>query len=107
MKTNAIAGMVLLIVLIFSSTPSAAFECNGRIISLGDMKAEVLMKCGEPVLKDTREENSIERIDVNTLQKRTVIIDEWTYNLGPASFIRYLRFENGKLVDIRTGDYGY
>ncbi|MBW1954196.1 MAG: DUF2845 domain-containing protein [Deltaproteobacteria bacterium] len=29
------------------------------------------------------------------------------YNLGPNRFIRILRFENGRLVDITTGDRGY
>ena len=36
-----------------------------------------------------------------------ILIEEWTYNLGPTRFIRYLIFENGRLVDIKTGDYGF
>lgn len=36
-----------------------------------------------------------------------VEIEEWTYNLGSTRFIRYLIFENGVLVDIITGDYGF
>lgn len=94
--------------LVFVEASSAAsFRCGDRIASVGDTKAEVIMKCGEPVLKGSREENIIERIDANTKRKKTIIIDEWTYDLGPNSFIRILRFENGKLVDIKTGDYGY
>ena len=34
-------------------------------------------------------------------------IEEWEYNLGTGQFIRYLRFENGRLIRITTGDYGY
>ena len=36
-----------------------------------------------------------------------VQIEVWTYNLGSTQFIRYLTFKNGKLVDIRSGGYGY
>jgi len=39
--------------------------------------------------------------------KELVTVEEWEYNLGPGSFIRYLTFENGRLIKITTGDYGY
>jgi hypothetical protein len=39
--------------------------------------------------------------------KELVTIEEWEYNLGSNSFIRYLRFENGRLMRITEGDYGY
>jgi hypothetical protein len=80
---------------------------NDRIVSIGDAQADVMMKCGGPTLQDSREENIIERIDTDVRIKRTIIIDEWTYNLGPDSLTRTLRFENGELVDIQTGNYGY
>ncbi len=34
-------------------------------------------------------------------------VEEWTYNLGSNSFIRTLRFENGRLVSIKEGSYGF
>jgi hypothetical protein len=39
--------------------------------------------------------------------KELVTVEEWEYNLGPTKFIRYLRFENGRLIRITDGDYGY
>jgi hypothetical protein len=39
--------------------------------------------------------------------KEKVKIEEWTYNPGPTEFIRYLRFENGILTNISTGDKGF
>jgi hypothetical protein len=39
--------------------------------------------------------------------KELVTIEEWEYNLGSNRFIRYLRFENGRLTRITEGDYGY
>jgi hypothetical protein len=35
-----------------------------------------------------------------------VIVDEWTYDFGKNRFIRYLTFEQGKLVRITAGRYG-
>jgi hypothetical protein len=107
MRKLVFASILSLAVLILLEIAAVAFQCGDRIVSTGDTKAEVIMKCGEPTLKDSREESIIEKIDANTKQKKTITIDEWTYNLGPDSFIRILRFENGKLVDIQTGNYGY
>jgi len=41
------------------------------------------------------------------LAKELITIEEWEYNFGATQFIRYLRFENGRLREITTGDYGY
>ena len=107
MKKKVSVLMLALVVLVFWETPAFAFQCNDRIVSIGDAQADVMMKCGGPTLQDSREENIIERIDTDVMIKRTIIIDEWTYNLGPDSLTRTLRFENGELVDIQTGNYGY
>lgn len=84
-----------------------AFSCDGRVVSPGDTKPDVVTKCGEPAWKDAHEEQVTERLDETTKRKTTVIVDEWIYNFGPQSFLRILEFRNGKLADIRTGGYGY
>jgi hypothetical protein len=99
--------MFLLSVFVSWSAEAQTFRCDGKVISLGDTKADVIMKCGEPALKDSREEKIIEKADADTKRKITVIIDEWTYNLGPDMFMRVLKFTDGKLVDIREAGYGY
>jgi hypothetical protein len=87
-------------------TEPAARECSEQIVSVGDSKADVLAKCGEPSLKDTHVEEFREKLDGAT---RTVFVtvEEWTYNLGPSRFVRILTFRNSKLSGIRTGNYGY
>jgi hypothetical protein len=67
----------------------------------------VVSKCGDPVVRQTRQETITERTEPATKRQTTILVDEWTYNTGPDAFMRYLRFENGKLVEIRAGDYGY
>ena len=102
-----------------SDVLSADFRCGNNIISIGARKSEVLRKCGEPASTETweavRYKGSLgsrpvlpdEDLSRPFLVKELVTIEEWEYNLGPGQFIRYLRFENGRLIRITTGDYGY
>jgi hypothetical protein len=82
-------------------------ECSEQIVSVGDRTSDVIVKCGEPAWKDIRQEEFRENIDNGQARKTFVTIEEWTYNLGPNRFVRIFTFRNGKLVDIRTGGYGY
>jgi hypothetical protein len=129
MKRISFVILLSLTILILQVDPGFAFRCNGRIISAGDTKFDVLQKCGEPTFKDSWVENRISRDLYRDILPRNekgskrelerkdyreplfveeyVVIDEWIYNLGPTRFVRYLTFENGKLVRIRTGEYGY
>jgi hypothetical protein len=111
--------------LVTAPDPVLAFRCGTRLVSPGDTSAEVRAKCGEPSHTDSWEEERIQREFVIPyvpksgrsggyspyrepfLVKTRVKIEEWTYNLGPSSFTRYLRFENGRLVEIFTGSFGY
>jgi hypothetical protein len=106
MRRVIVVSLLLLAVFIASSAEADSFRCGDRVVLLGDTKAEVIIKCGDTDMKDSHEENIIKNIDPFTKQKVTVVVDEWTYNLGPDSLIRILRFENGRLVDIKTGGYG-
>ncbi len=79
----------------------------------------MLRKCGEPAnieaWEAVRYKGSLgshpllpdEDLSRHILIGEQVRIEEWEYNLGPGQFIRYLRFENERLIRITTGDYGY
>jgi len=126
MKTNRLYALSLVTVLIaFGLTdPSFAFRCGTELVDEGDTKYEVMHKCGEPDHIESWEEDRIQRdfglrreYDNRTgryncyrapfLVNEKVRIEEWTYNPGPTEFIRYLRFENGILTNIATGDKGF
>lgn len=121
---NRMASVVALLVLISfvaAVEDASAFRCGNRLANIGDTKGEVLRSCGEPTWRDVWGEDRIERVvgypyAVGSYYVGTripiytvvhVIVEEWTYNLGPNQFMRILRFENNRLVDIQTGDYGY
>jgi len=96
------------------------FRCGSKIIPIGERKTDVLRKCGVPLNVMTWEEVRTRRefgsgvLDPDPGFRRWplwveewVSIEEWEYNLGPNQFIRYLRFENGRLTRITEGDYGF
>lgn len=106
MKRTVISSLVYCALLFCFHSPAFAFRCGDRIVSIGDSKAEVVLRCGEPASKDGRTEEIIEKSDIDRKHRTRISIEEWTYNFGPDKFIRIYQFKNGKLVDIRTGDYG-
>lgn len=67
---------------------------DGRNISLGDRKLEVLVKCGEPMGSAAGGVAPVES-------------DQWSYNFGPDRFVYFIQFRYGKVYDIRTGGYGH
>jgi hypothetical protein len=94
------------------------FRCSsGRLVDVGDGMAEVADRCGEP-------DAAVHRTEVRRIRHRIshrvgdleesfieeqeveIPIDEWTYDLGPRSFVRTVVFENARVRDIATGSYG-
>jgi hypothetical protein len=114
---------VLLIVFLFLSVvpcaaPTDGCRCGNKLVSTGDTKSEVLANCGPPAWAEERTEERIERIHGDDYYDRGVLrepvygkvqvnVDEWYYNFGPTRFMQIFKFENGKLVSIENGNYGY
>ena len=114
-----------LILFLFAAGQARAFNddfhCGNKLVSLGDRKYEVLVKCGQPSYRDSHYERRIKRDfyrDLNPpreseryreplFAEETVEVEEWVYNFGSNRLLRFLTFENGILVSIETGDYGY
>lgn len=84
----------------------------GDLIAIGDKKIEVIMKCGEPALKDSHREeisDSVKDKKDGTLirHNRHVTREEWSYNYGPGRFMYFIEFENGEVVKVDHGDHGF
>ncbi|RPI38513.1 MAG: DUF2845 domain-containing protein [Nitrospiraceae bacterium] len=87
---------------LITAVDAYGLRCGDNLVDVGDRKIDVLAKCGEPVVIDEwYEEESFRRSSVS------IHVEEWTYNFGPTRFIYFLKFKNGQLVEIRTGDHGY
>jgi hypothetical protein len=116
-------GCLLTLILLHTTTSlvtASDFSCGAKIVTTRDRKYDVLRKCGEPSHVEGWEEMRIKgdlgfRLSEAQwgsdrwplLIKEPVTVEEWEYNFGPSRFIRYLRFENGRLIRITEGDYGY
>ena len=90
----------------FDGTPSTK-QCDSGELQPGISQYEILQRCGEPAFKDSREEEVLTAVDAHTSNVTVKHIDEWTYNFGPNKFLRILKFENGELVEVETGDRGF
>lgn len=92
-------------------SPLPRARCAARFRE-GETSYEVLTRCGEPAFRDAR-------VDVHTrvqgdaaspvllADSVEVTVEVWAYDFGPSTFVRLLTFEDGTLVRIETGGYGY
>ena len=74
----------------FAYTPDSfaatSFRCGKELVSLGDERVEVLIKCGEPMSKVWEYS----------------FVESWTYNPGKTGFMKRLIFSNGIITSIET-----
>lgn len=113
-------GLLIGLMLICSVQPVYGLRCGGSIVSKGDTKFQVINKCGEPESIESWQEERIKRdfyykhdpyrkgegYREPFLAKEYIRMEEWTYNFGPTTFIRYLLFENSRLKKISDGEKG-
>ena len=102
-----IALLILTLTLLWLDAYADSFSCGGGIISNDDRKADVVAKCGDPDFRDSHQEEVTQRWDRNMNEKIYITVEEWTYNLGPSQFMRIVVLKNGRVAEIRTGNYGY
>jgi hypothetical protein len=96
--------------LLFATAPAHAFRCGSRIITRGDPAEKILRFCGEPTSAQTRFSqrtyiSEYGRVYPGFIEE--LVIEEWTYNLGPHQLMRVVRLENGIVADIKHLGYGY
>jgi hypothetical protein len=111
------------------SQTAFALRCGSYVINEGMYKAEVYGKCGSATSVESHIErrstgnmfqnqqyyggqqnsypNSSFGYGQNNMVEVDIIVDEWIYNFGPSNLQQYLRFENGKLMEIRNLSRGY
>jgi len=95
------------------SNAASALRCGRELVRVGDFKAEVYDKCGQPESIETHSEFASQsnnaRIRTRNFssgirQQHTqeIKVEQWIYNFGANRLKQYLRFENGRLVYIET-----
>lgn len=100
-----------LAILVAMPGQAQSMRCKNDLANVGDNKAAVLEKCGEPVQRDSFCRPQEKTPSVAPGNRATVVnirpcdtVDEWTYNPGRGQFMTTLRFESGRLTSITYGD---
>ncbi len=109
MAPRALSALVAL-GLLLAVSPAHAFRCGTRIITRGDPADKILRFCGEPTSVQSRLSqrgyvSDFGRVFPGVVEE--VLIEEWTFNLGPHQLMRVVRLENGIVADIKHLGYGY
>jgi len=88
----------------------ASLRCEGRLVSVGDRKLDLLGRCGEPAYQESHEEERVVTLrgPGSALQRRRVrlVVERWTYDRGPREFLTFVTMETGRITAIGQGSYG-
>jgi len=91
------------------ASETTSMRCNGSVISVGDSKADVLTKCGEPIYKEKVGHQTTGRVTTglkslnsaeHEYEETETDREEWLMNVGSGQFFRVLTFEGSELVKI-------
>lgn len=107
MKSGCILALVICC-LFGTQAYAESMRCQTDIVQVGDTKADVVRKCGQPQFTDTFCEKTQRRFLKNDGTAGFIEdcenIDIWTYNPGAGQFWTHLYFEKGKLREMKYGD---
>jgi len=79
------------------AVPAAAgFRCGHQLVQEGESAASLLLACGDPMLRQT--------IAVENTSTTEGIVEQWTYNFGPGTFLTIVTLEGGKISSIEEGE---
>ena len=100
--------LITVILVLFSTTCLAdegTMYCYNQWLSLGEESQFVYKLCGKPTQIKHWTTKSFIRYGANLVESDTHF-QRWIYNRGSDTFIEYLTFREGELIDIQDGEYG-
>jgi hypothetical protein len=107
-----VVPVVAVVMLVVTIGSALALDCHGRLVVIGASPWEVKERCGEPTAIEDVMKHLPQRAYDPISQTSVYILvpvqqSIGTYNFGSTRFLYYLTFQEGKLIDITTGDYGH
>lgn len=91
--------------------PIPRARCDQLGFRIGDSSFDLVARCGEPAVRDvkvvTRTVSTPDGAGGLVATTLTTTVELWTYDLGPQVLIRRLTLDDGKVVRVDTGGYGY
>ncbi|MNH15950.1 hypothetical protein D3C81_1953890 [compost metagenome] len=91
--------------LLVATLPVSAgtLRCKSALLTEGDTTAELLIRCGQPMLRE-----DLTRYEENGFGARMTVkyAERWTYNFGKSEFMQFVTVENGVITEIEDGPRG-
>lgn len=80
-----------------------SLRCGTQLVQLGETKSEVISKCGQPESTDSfcRNEYFQGKFGTEVICRH---VDLWIFNHGAGTFLMKVKFEEGKLTSITSGN---
>lgn len=107
MRTTLSLAALVTGIIVSMACLADSMRCGNKLVRSGYSSAEVLLTCGEPIL---REVSSLERDKTeetaatgSTSSSVQVRVEKWTYNQGAGKLLKILTFRDGELISIETG----
>ena len=91
---------LLPLALMASSAEAAVVRCHNSVLTVGDSSAELLLKCGKPLLV---EQLTSSAQSSNGELTQISAGERWTYEQGAGKFMQIVTINNGVIVSIEDG----
>lgn len=114
--------LIIMLAALFGLLPGVSLAdsmyCGNRLVTDGDTKPIVLLRCGEPFYRETvgfltfesrlkkfvhRKKDELKEGEFSS--QSTVTVEKWYYNFGSNQFIRAVTFEGDTVVRIEELDW--
>ena len=92
---RVLASTLALFAVVVAAPAQAGLRCDHDLVQEGESTAQLLLVCGEPMLRQT--------IAVRNTSKTEGIVEQWTYNFGPGTLLQIVTIEAGVLAKIEDG----
>jgi hypothetical protein len=96
------------------ANPAWAFRCGNKLVLEGDTADKVIATCGQPTDKKSYTALRPPVVWYGNRPVRVqpggaieVLVETWTYNLGPKKLMQQVRLEGGYVVEVNALGYGH
>lgn len=92
---------LLVTVSLYSAISKAndSMRCDDYVVSVGDSSADLLARCGKPLLIESVSSRVVHR----GYHRKRVSRSRWTYDLGWGHFMQIVTVEGGVVTEIEDG----
>jgi len=96
--------MILVVVVsslgILAPAQAAVLRCKSSVLTTGDSSAEVLTKCGKPLLVEPVTQTALSEDGQLT---QVTAGERWTFDMGKGMFMQIVTVHNGVIQKIEDG----